>query len=435
MRLHLHLILTLPTEPSSPIGPRYPEAMSRRLAPLRMELDFFPSPVEERPGLVVRDPYHYSDATLIIPPVFVQALALFDGEHTDLDLRQHLNELTGELQVSEMADHLGDILGTSGFLHDDTFSALREKAWTNFAEAPVRSAAHAREGGYPEDPTELRKTFDEYLGGETSPGSPAGDPLIAIAAPHVSPFGGVESYRAAYRALTPEHRDRTFVILGTSHYGAPDRLGLTRKDFVTPYGTARTDRTLMEKLARDAGASATMEDYCHSFEHSIEFQVVFLQHLYGPEVKILPILVGSYATSLMSGARPDAEDDVKRLLGAVSELHASEGSKLCWILGVDMSHIGARYGDENQAEANRGAMEEVAVRDAARIERLNAGDADGFWSLVQPNHDDLKWCGSAPFYTFLKAVPQARGTLRHYQQWNIDEASVVSFAGIGFSAK
>jgi hypothetical protein len=35
-------------------------------------------------------------------------------------------------------------------------------------------------------------------------------------------------------------------------------------------------------------------------------------------------------------------------------------------------------------------------------------------------------------YTFLQAVPGARGRLRHYQQWNIDEHSVVSFAGMEF---
>jgi hypothetical protein len=63
---------------------------------------------------------------------------------------------------------------------------------------------------------------------------------------------------------------------------------------------------------------------------------------------------------------------------------------------------------------------------------MTASDADGFWGLVQENKDDLKWCGSSPIYTFLKAVPQARGTLRRYQQWNIDEESVVSFAAMGF---
>ena len=60
-------------------------------------------------------------------------------------------------------------------------------------------------------------------------------------------------------------------------------------------------------------------------------------------------------------------------------------------------------------------------------------DADGFWELVRENRDDLKWCGSSPFYTFLKTAPRARGELLSYEQWNIDEASVVSFAGMSFS--
>ena len=50
----------------------------------------------------------------------------------------------------------------------------------------------------------------------------------------------------------------------------------------------------------------------------------------------------------------------------------------------------------------------------------------------QQNRDDLKWCGASPFYTFLKSVPGLRGELLHYEQWNIDEQSVVSFAGMAF---
>jgi AmmeMemoRadiSam system protein B len=102
------------------------------------------------------------------------------------------------------------------------------------------------------------------------------------------------------------------------------------------------------------------------------------------------------------------------------------------VLGVDMAHMGRRYGDRAAAKADRDEMESVARRDRARIERMEAGDAQGFWELVRENHDDLKWCGSAPIYTFLKAVPSARGKLLRYQQWNIDENSVVSFAGMRF---
>ncbi len=111
---------------------------------------------------------------------------------------------------------------------------------------------------------------------------------------------------------------------------------------------------------------------------------------------------------------------------------AREAGKLFFVLGVDMAHMGRRYGDETIARADDGGMLAVAERDRKRIERMAAADANGFWSLVQENHDDLKWCGSSPIYTFLKAVPNATGDLRRYQQWNIDEQSVVTFAGMTF---
>jgi hypothetical protein len=74
----------------------------------------------------------------------------------------------------------------------------------------------------------------------------------------------------------------------------------------------------------------------------------------------------------------------------------------------------------------------VADRDRQRMDCIAAGDSAGFWELVRENRDDLKWCGSSPFYTFLKTAPQARGELLRYEQWNIDNRSVVSFAGMAF---
>ncbi len=253
---------------------------------------------------------------------------------------------------------------------------------------------------------------------------------MAIAAPHVSPFGGVDAYRAAYAALGPGDAGRTFVILGTSHYGPPDRIGLTRKPFVTPFGQTTTDTALVDELSRGAGDAATMEDYCHSFEHTIEFQVIFLQHLFGPGIRIVPVLCGSYARSLYQGGLPEKDERVRRMLGSLGDLAAREGDRLLWVLGVDMAHMGRRYGDGFTAIAEQDQMKEVARRDRNRVERMESGDARGFWELVQENQDDLKWCGSAPIYTFLKAVPSARGRLLRYQQWNIDPESVVSFAGM-----
>jgi MEMO1 family protein len=416
------------------------------LRPLR-SLDFLPSPVPDRPGLLIRDPFRFSDAVLIVPPGLVSCLQFFDGEHSELDLRAHLVRLTGQLDVSGLAAHLTQTLSDAGFLEDEQFERRKLEAERSFAAAPERAAVHAG-SGYPAEEEELRKTFAQYMNGSslTPPvGSLLTPPaenhyentlapakLTAIVAPHVSPFGGVDAYRAAYSALTPADADRTFVILGTSHYGQPDRIGLTRKPFVTPLGAALTETSIVDRLAAEAGEGALMEDYCHSIEHSIEFQVVFLQHLFGPRIRVAPILCGPFARSFLGGNLPEADEGVKRALGALAELAAREGDRLLWVLGVDMAHMGRRYGDSLTAHANQGEMEAVELRDRARIERMERGDAQGFWELVSENRDDLKWCGSAPIYAFLRAVPQARGSLLHYQQWNIDPASVVSFAGMRF---
>jgi AmmeMemoRadiSam system protein B len=384
-----------------------------------------PSPVEDRPGLLIRDSFQYSDVTLIIPPLFVRGLEFFDGERTDLDLHAEFTRLTGQIEMGGSVRHLIEALSKAGFLEDEIYATMKERRHREFADSPVREPAHAG-SAYPDEVDPLRDVMRGYLDGpeEPEPG------VLGIAAPHVSPEGGWQSYRAAYRALTPGLKDRTFVVLGTSHYGEPDKFGLTRKPFRTPFGETRTDCSLIDELEREP--AAVMEDYCHAVEHSIEFQVLFLQAVYGPEVKVLPLLCGSFGRSIYKGGEPEDDEGVRRFLGTLGEIAEREKDRLFWVLGIDMAHMGARYGDDFVARAGRDEMGAVEARDARRIERLNVGDSRGFWELVKENQDDLKWCGSSPVYTFLKAVPGARGTLRRYEQWNIDERSVVSFAGISF---
>jgi hypothetical protein len=389
-----------------------------------------PSPVEDRPGLLLRDSLRYSDSVLIIPPALVQCLACFDGEKTQRDLHEMLYRMSGDLRAGEAGDQLTVALSSSGFLQDDTFAQLRDARQREFAESPLRMPAHAG-SGYPGDADELRAVMRHWMGDAGSGGS-AVDGLTGIAAPHVSPEGGYESYRASYARLSPQLRDRTFVILGTSHYGAPDKFGLTRKSYVTPFGETRTEVGLVDELARAAPGAIGMEDYCHSVEHSIEFQVVFLQSIFGPDIRVLPILCGSYFRSIYGGGMPEDDEGVRRFLGGLGEIAARQEHRLCWVLGVDMAHMGVRYGDEFQAHANADEMLEVAERDAGRMDRIAAGDPAGFWDLVRENRDDLKWCGSSPFYTFLKVRPDTRGTVDRYEQWNIDAQSVVSFAGMSF---
>ena len=374
----------------------------------------------------MRDPFRYSDVTLIIPPLLLRAMTMLDGAHSMEDLHAMMVPMVGLSKVDGIVKDMLDGLSEAGFLNDDAFALIRAGREQAFASAATRRAAHAG-GGYPGDAIELQQTLTTWM--TRAPAPATRDARIAIAAPHASPNAAVPTYAAAFDALPATAADQTFVVVGTSHYGAPASFGLSHKPFETPLGTASIDTALVNELAAAAPTAFSLDDYCQSIEHSIEFQVLFLQHRFGPAVRILPLLCGPFVN-----ARPEDNAAVARALGALGDLHAKHSDRLLWVMGVDMAHIGPRYGDQAPARANDDHMTRVAERDHERVDRINSADAAGFWDLVGgAGRDDLKWCGAAPLYTFLRAVPNARGQMLHYDQWNIDDTSVVSFAALAFS--
>jgi hypothetical protein len=395
----------------------------------------FPSPVPERPGLLIRDPYQYSDEILIVPPLLAAALNFYDGESTSLDARAYLTRLTGELMPGDILQSMTDVLERSGFLETEEFDRLRARRHNEFASAAARLPAHAGTG-YPDAAEELREQLEEYLREHRRP---AGDPIVGIAAPHVSPFGGWQSYAAAYGRLSGAARrhaaGKTVVLLGTSHYGAPEKFGLTRKPFITPHGAIEPDTELIDWLEARSNGSIVMEDYCHSIEHSIEFQCVFLQQMLGSDFKILPILCGPFARALSTGEPPEKDDGVMRFFDALGEMAETRASNLFWVLGVDLAHVGIRYGHDLVAIADEDEMLEVKAEDEERLRQVREGRTEEFFEMVKPDQDRLNWCGFSPLYTFLNAMPDARGEVLRYEQWNIDEQSVVSFAAMEFAAR
>ncbi len=192
---------------------------------------------------------------------------------------------------------------------------------------------------------------------------------------------------------------------------------------------------MVSALTEGAPGSVVVEDYCHAVEHSIEFQVVFLQYRMRSPVRILPILCGPFVESLTTGKPPESNAAVGRFFDALAELADRYRDKLFWLLGVDLAHIGARYGDAVAVRAGEGRM---AEQDGKRLARICAGEADEFFELVKPGADELKWCGFSPIYTFLaslRRLTEIRGRVLHYEQWNNDPESVVSFAGLEFVEK
>jgi len=406
--------------------------MSKTLPRLRGGLDIMPSPVSERPGLLIRDPYRYTEEILIIPPLLAAGLVLFDGESTTLDLQAELSRLIGQMVPAETIDSYLEALQQNGFLETPEWERMRAERHAGFASAPTRMPAHAG-SGYAENAKDLGEQLSSYL---KDFHVPSGERLTGLAAPHVSPWGGWQSYAAAYGRLSNGLREtiseKTVVILGTSHYGEPEKFGLTRKSFETPLGTLLPDLELIDRIEKNGGDSVRMEDYCHSIEHSIEFQCIFLQQMLGSDFRILPILCGPFAKSMVTGETPERDDKVYRFFDTLGELAEEHRDRLFWVLGVDLSHVGKRYGDDFTAIVGSDEMAEIEMHDRERLDRICEGDSGEFYELMREEQERLKWCGYSPLYTFMQAVPGARGSLIRYDQWNIDEQSVVSFAAMEF---
>src|SRR3970040_1401297 len=116
--------------------------MSKVPAPRRRHLDLMPSPLPDTPGLVIRDPFRYADAMLVLPPPLIPCLMLFDGDHDEGDLRVVLSRITDTVEVGDLARRLADTLSASGFLQDDVFERLRDERHGAFAAGERREAVH-----------------------------------------------------------------------------------------------------------------------------------------------------------------------------------------------------------------------------------------------------------------------------------------------------
>src|SRR5207249_3548916 len=229
------------------------------------------------------------------------------------------------------------------------------------------------------------------------------------------------AYAWAYRDLAERCAADLFVILGTCHVGMRHPCALTRKDYDAPLGPARADRDFVEALAARAAQDCFGSELAHRNEHSIEFQAVFLQYLYAGrrDVTVVPVLTSFVHEALARGRRPEDDPRVRAFLEALGETAAASRRKVAFIAGADLAHMGTRFGDP----------EPIGREDRAMLERVEAGDADGFFESVRRDNDRRRICGLSPIYALMRALAGARGSLRRYGQWP-DPEGVVTFASV-----
>jgi AmmeMemoRadiSam system protein B len=391
-------------------------------------------PVEHEGGryVALRDPAGYTPSVVMLPPPLLEVVALFDGEHSIVDIQAELMRRHGELVTREHLEKLLTALDEHGFLDSPAFAERRAAIDRVFLDAPRRPAAHAG-GAYAGDAAALRAAMDGFF---TSPDGPGpvgtpngGGPVRGLVAPHIDFHRGGPAYAWAYRELAERGDADLFVIFGTCHAGMADPFALTRKDFDTPLGPARVDGDFVDALARRARQDCFASELAHRNEHSIEFQAVFLQYLYAGrrEVRVVPVLTSFVHEALLRRRRPEDDRRVRAFLDALTETVAASGRPVAFIAGADLAHMGPRFGDPQPVSADELAA--IGREDRAMLESVAAGDAEAFFESVRRDNDRRRICGLSPIYTLLRALGGARGTLRRYGQWP-DPEGVVTFASL-----
>ena len=400
-------------------------------------LEAFPVEAGGKKGLALRDPAGFTDAVLVLPPPLVDIVSLFDGEHTLLDIQEIFMRRHGELLFTERLEEISRTLDEHGFLESQAFARRRQAIEARFRASPTRPAAHAGSAYAAETPAlraQISGFFAHPEGPGTAPASGRPLPLRAIMAPHIDFHRGGPVYAWAYRELAERSDADLFVILGTCHAGMADPFALTLKDYETPLGGARVDCEFAEELGRRYGDDLLASEGAHRSEHSIEFQAVFLRYAFAGrrEFAIVPILASFLHEHLAAGKEPNADPRIPRFIDALGETIAASNRRVCLIAGVDLAHVGPRFGDPEPV--GPASLADLEREDRSMLEAVAAVDPRAFYESVAKDGDSRRICSLSPIYALLRCLPGGSGRLLRYAQWP-DPQAVVTFASLVFDSE
>ncbi|MGC9329946.1 MAG: AmmeMemoRadiSam system protein B, partial [Candidatus Hinthialibacter sp.] len=223
-----------------------------------------------------------------------------------------------------------------------------------------------------------------------------------------------------------------YIILGTAHQSEQSLIVLTRKSFSTPLGVVETDVEFIDRYSDLAPLNLFEDEFLHRDEHSIEFQVLWLQHVLGDhwKGKIVPILCGSFHPYVQAGISPREDPQTAQALDMLRTVIAGYSKRIVIIAGVDFSHVGRQFG--HSQDLSRRELERVTDDDRQVLESLRTGEAEAFYRAIEEKKDRNNVCGLSPLYMALDATRAKRGYLLNYDQAVDDAQSVVTFASMAY---
>jgi hypothetical protein len=232
--------------------------------------------------------------------------------------------------------------------------------------------------------------------------------IFGFVAPHAGYIysGQVAAYPYSLIKELPEFV--TYVILSPNHTGRGKPVAISREDWKTPLGTVKNDRELGDAIKKNSQV-ANFDEEAHSFEHSAEVQLPFLQTIF-KEVKAVEICMGlqDYDTAMDIG-------------DAIFQAAKETNSQVIVIASSDFTHYEsaelAKRNDENAIKY----IEEMKTREF----------------VDQVKHEEMSICGYGSIAAAMEFARrnEAKASLLKYANSGDatgDYDSVVGYASILF---
>jgi AmmeMemoRadiSam system protein B len=400
--------------------------------PLLRNLQFSPIKQGEEQYVVLWDPTGLSKEKLVLPLNYFFIVQHFDGDHSLQEIGALYLKRFGEFLMPDKVDQLvGDLEGKL-FLEGDRTEMAKAEARNAYREAAVRPAAFAGKS-YEADRGQLKKQIDGFFsskeGPEFKPSANKGKLIKGLVVPTYDLKQAGPIYAWAYKELQESQQPDVLIIIGTAHAGLEGLFALTDKDFETPLGVVSVDRPIVDRL-KVLVPEYFSEDVAHLSEHSIEFQLPFLQTNTGgiAPIAMVPILCSFSAMSLSD---PSVRSAVDRFLGALREAISASGKAACVIAAGELAHLGMRYGDT--APPTDFSFHRSMQYDLEMLKYVEDLKPEEFAGYIQKEKDQRRISGFSPIYCLLRLIDAEKGQVLRYDRGITDQYnSTVTYASMAF---
>ena len=227
--------------------------------------------------------------------------------------------------------------------------------------------------------TQIERCFTHRLGPGKLPKVLQGPrSIVGLVCPHAGYMYSGPVAAHAYYELARDGKPEIIVIFSPNHTGRGSALSLMNEGvWRTPMGKVEIDTETANQILSKSNI-IDVDERAHTYEHSIELQLPFLQYLYGSTFRFVPICF------LMQD--PESSSEVGQ-----ATAKALSGKNAVVIASTDMTH----YEPQERAEK----------KDKTAIDAIIKMDEEQYYSIIESHA--ISTCGCGPTIATIVAAKKS----------------------------